>query len=88
MKKTGLIGLGIISEHILYGLSYSKFNYSNYEYILKENELEISLDIENISDRDAEEVIQVYVGKKDSNIYRPIKELKAFEKIKVDKNLI
>ena len=68
-----------------YGLSYSKFNYSNYEYILKENELEISLDIENLSDRDAEEVIQVYVGKKDSNIYRPIKELKAFEKIKVNK---
>ena len=68
-----------------YGLSYSNFNYSNYEYILKENELEISLDIENISDRDAEEVIQVYAGKKDSNIYRPIKELKAFEKIKVNK---
>ena len=69
-----------------YGLSYSKFSYSNYNYSLNEKELEVSLDIENLSDRDAEEVIQIYVSKLNSNIYRPLKELKAFSKVKVNKN--
>ena len=65
-----------------YGLSYSKFEYSNYSYELSEDKsiIKVSLDVENTSDIDGEEVIQVYVGKKDSAIYRPVKELKGFTK--------
>ena len=63
-----------------YGLSYSKFNYSNYSYNVSDEKIIVSLDIANESDIDGEEVIQIYIGKKNSNIYRPKKELKAFEK--------
>lgn len=63
-----------------YGLSYSKFNYSNFNYEVKDNKLIVSLDIENVSDIDGCDVIQIYVGKSESAIYRPIKELKGFTK--------
>ena len=42
--------------------------------------------ITNESDIDGEDVIQIYIGKKESNIYRPIKELKAFKKVFVKEN--
>lgn len=65
-----------------YGLSYSNFSYDNYQYkVVDNNVIQISLDITNNSDIDGEEVIQIYVGKKESNIYRPLKELKAFKKV-------
>ena len=63
-----------------HGLSYSKFEYSNYRYEVKEDKLYVSLDITNTSDIDGSAVIQIYVGKEASNIYRPKKELKAFKK--------
>lgn len=63
-----------------YGLSYSKFNYSNFVYSATDDKINVSLSITNESNIDGEDVIQIYVGKKASNIYRPIKELKAFKK--------
>ena len=69
-----------------YGLSYSKFSYSNFKYDVESDRIKVSLDIANESEIDGEEVIQIYIGKKRSNIYRPIKELKAFGKVKVKAN--
>ena len=69
-----------------YGLSYSKFSYSNFEYAVENDKIKISLDVTNESNVDGEDVIQVYIGKKNSNIYRPIKELKAFAKAFVKAN--
>ena len=69
-----------------YGLSYSKFNYSNFKYEVLGDKIIVSLDISNESDIDGEDVIQIYIGKKESNIYRPIKELKAFKKVFVKAN--
>ena len=67
-----------------YGLSYSKFKYDDFGYEVVNNEkIIISLKINNLSDIDGEDVIQVYIGKKESNIYRPIKELKGFKKFMV-----
>ena len=68
-----------------YGLSYSKFNYSNFstEVDNEQKYITVTLDVENVSDIDGEDVIQVYIGKKESNIYRPIKELKGFKKFMV-----
>ena len=63
-----------------YGLSYSEFKYSNFKYEVEGSKLLVSLDIENVSDLDGYDVVQVYVGKNESNIYRPIKELKGFTK--------
>ena len=41
----------------------------------------VSFEIKNVSDRDGKEIAQLYVGLKDSNIVRPLKELKGFTKV-------
>ncbi len=64
-----------------YGLSYSKFSYSGFDCKVTDDVIEVSLDITNESDIDGEDVIQIYIGKGKSDIYRPIKELKAFKKV-------
>ena len=64
-----------------YGLSYASFNYSDFSYSLSEEKIKISLNITNISEIDGDDVIQIYIGKKNSDIYRPKKELKAFKKV-------
>lgn len=69
-----------------YGLSYSKFGYSNFEYKITDKKIIVSLDVTNESEIDGEDVIQIYIGKKNSDIYRPIKELKAFGKAFVKAN--
>ena len=69
-----------------YGLSYSKFAYSNFEYDVAGEKINVALDIRNESNVDGEDVIQIYIGKKNSDIYRPIKELKAFAKAFVKAN--
>jgi len=63
-----------------YGLSYSKFRYSDFDCNVTDEKIEISLSVTNESDIPGEDVIQIYIGKKASDIYRPIKELKAFKK--------
>ena len=60
-----------------FGLTYSKFVYSG----LRVNNDQISFHVKNKGKFDASEVVQIYVGKKDSSIIRPEKELKFFKKI-------
>lgn len=72
-----------------YGLSYTTFEYSDIELeddfdIEKGGKLNIT--IKNTGNTDGKEVVQVYIGKKDSKYLRPIKELKAFTKISVKAN--
>ena len=63
-----------------YGLSYSSFDYSDFSYSLSDEKIKISLNITNNSNLDGDDVIQIYIGKSNSDIYRPKKELKAFKK--------
>lgn len=63
-----------------HGLSYSEFQYKNLKLDLYGNMLELSYEIENISDVDGKEVSQVYVRAIGSYVYRPYKELKGFDK--------
>ena len=60
-----------------YGLSYTKFEYSN----LKVSETGVSFDITNAGQVDGKEVAQLYVGLKESALIRPVKELKGFVKV-------
>jgi len=64
-----------------YGLSYSHFDYSNFAYAVEGDKIKVSLSVTNNSEFDGDEIIQIYIGKRHSCIYRPIKELKAFEKV-------
>lgn len=64
-----------------YGLSYSKFEYSDLKVEVKEDHVDVKLRVENVSDVDGKEVVQLYVNEVQPNTYRPIRELKAFEKV-------
>jgi len=59
-----------------FGLTYSKFKYSN----LKIESDGVRFKLKNTGSYDAKEVCQMYVGKKDTGILRPTKELKGFSK--------
>ncbi|MCI7213802.1 MAG: fibronectin type III-like domain-contianing protein, partial [Bacillales bacterium] len=65
-----------------YGLSYSNFEYSSLRINkLSETDYEVFVDIENASDIDGKEVIQLYVSDLSSSVSRPLRELKGFEKV-------
>lgn len=60
-----------------YGLSYTTFSYSD----LKISDKGITLNVTNTGNFDGSEVVQLYVGMDNSNLYRPKKELKGFSKV-------
>ena len=69
-----------------YGLSYTKFEYSNpaiSSSTLKRGEsVTVSIDIENIGERDGYETVQLYIRDvKAKLVARPLKELKGFDKV-------
>ncbi len=68
-----------------FGLSYTEFSYSDLLIEDKSDKsnfnIEIKVNILNTGSIEGAEVVQLYIGKKDSQIIRPIKELKAFQKI-------
>lgn len=65
-----------------YGLSYTKFEYSN----LKVNENGVTFNVKNIGEVEGKDVPQLYVGLKDSVIFRPVRELKGFKKVSLKPN--
>lgn len=68
-----------------YGLSYTTFKYSGLRVSKKNikdtDTLTVSFKIKNTGDRAGSEIAQLYVCDKESTIYRPIKELRGFEKV-------
>ncbi len=68
-----------------YGLSYTTFAYSGIALDKaaygKEDEIKVSLTLSNTGDCDGTEVVQVYVRDLVGSITRPVKELKAFERV-------
>ncbi|HEY8419459.1 MAG TPA: glycoside hydrolase family 3 C-terminal domain-containing protein [Clostridia bacterium] len=68
-----------------YGMSYTTFELKDFKVKTDKENINIDLTIKNIGDYDGAEVIQVYVGKADSAVVRPKKELKAFKKAHLKK---
>jgi beta-glucosidase len=68
-----------------FGLSYTTFSYSNLKIdkntLTSDSEIQVSIDVSNTGNIAGEEVVQMYVGYKNSSVDRPIKELKGFRKI-------
>lgn len=68
-----------------YGLSYTTFEYSTPKAetttISPDETLKFSIDITNTGKIDGAEAVQVYVSDPVSSLPRPVKELKAFEKV-------
>ncbi|MDR7208235.1 glycoside hydrolase family 3 N-terminal domain-containing protein [Flavobacterium piscis] len=71
-----------------YGLSYTKFNYSDLKLSsakMKKNEtIKISFLLSNIGKVAGEEVVQLYLQDKFGSVVRPVLELKDFQKIKLN----
>lgn len=71
-----------------YGLSYTKFKYSNIrlsQKSIKEDEsITITTTITNIGNYKGDEVVQLYISYPNSKIARPIKQLKGFQKVLLD----
>ena len=71
-----------------YGLSYTKFKYSNLQIpanISSEKDFEISVDITNTGDRDGDEVAELYLKDEKASTPRPIVQLEGFERIHLKK---
>ncbi|WP_310379843.1 beta-glucosidase BglX [Flavobacterium sp.] len=72
-----------------FGLSYTTFEYSNLKISsdkIKFNEkVKITVDVKNTGNYDGQEVVQLYVRDLVGSVTRPVKELKAFEKIDLKK---
>ncbi|MCD7856928.1 MAG: glycoside hydrolase family 3 C-terminal domain-containing protein [Clostridiales bacterium] len=60
-----------------YGLSYTTFAYSD----LTVSDKEATFTLTNTGDRDGAEVAQLYVSAKCKGVFRPVKELKGFQKV-------
>jgi beta-glucosidase len=68
-----------------YGLSYSDFKYSdlklNKKTLHKKDEVQVSLKVTNTSNRDGEEVVQLYAQAVSPKKEHAIKELRGFERV-------
>ena len=68
-----------------YGLSYTTFEYSNLQVDKKEmsdkDTVEVSVKVKNTGDRAGKTVVQLYVEAPETEVVRPVRELRGFEKI-------
>jgi beta-glucosidase len=73
-----------------HGLSYTKFEYTSISVDKKEfndNEtLTVKVSVKNIGKLAGKEIVQLYIRDVDSSVIRPIKELRAFEKVDLKPN--
>lgn len=68
-----------------YGLSYTKFAYTNLqiekEEISAEESIQISVDVENVGSCAGDEVVQLYLRDMYASMVRPVKELAGFKRV-------
>ncbi len=72
-----------------YGLSYTDFTYSGMRtdraVCTDCDEITVSVDVENTGERSGKEVVQFYIKSPGTRLVRPVRELKAFRKIFLEK---
>jgi len=68
-----------------WGLSYTSFKYSNLhlsqDSIGSQGNVQVMVDVTNSGQRPGDEVVQLYIHDEVSSVTRPIKELRAFQRI-------
>jgi beta-glucosidase len=64
-----------------FGLSYTTFNLSNAAFGVEEDRIVATCVVENTGAYEGAEVVQFYVGYKNSKIDRPVKVLRGFERV-------
>ncbi|MDR0314512.1 MAG: glycoside hydrolase family 3 C-terminal domain-containing protein [Oscillospiraceae bacterium] len=70
-----------------HGLSYTTFKYSdmmlNHDNISAQDSLEVKVTVENTGKAAGQEIVQIYVSRGDTKVFRPQKELKGFQKVRL-----
>lgn len=70
-----------------YGLSYTNFEYSDLKLASDKltvgGEVNVSVNLKNVGKYDGTEVVQLYVQDKVGSVTRPVKELKAFQRVEL-----
>lgn len=73
-----------------YGLSYTVFKYSSLKISSREvkcgENVRVSVDVENIGRMEGEEVVQLYISQSSQSFRVPIRELKGFRRIYLNRN--
>ncbi|MGF9697134.1 beta-glucosidase [Paenibacillus sp. MABNR03] len=71
-----------------HGLSYTTFEYTdlsvNRNELTDQDEVEVRVNITNTGARAGKEIVQLYIRDLESTVIRPVKELKAFAKVKLE----
>jgi beta-glucosidase len=71
-----------------HGLSYTAWAYDNLVVgtpkVRPDGRLDVTVDVTNTGDRAGEEVVQLYIGFEDSKVERPVKLLRAFDKVALE----
>ena len=75
--------------HFGYGLSYTKYDYSNLKLsetgITAGENVKVTIDVTNSGELDGDEIVQLYIRDLVSTVTRPVKELKDFARIHLKK---
>jgi beta-glucosidase len=70
-----------------YGLSYTRFAYSNLrvssDSVKKSGSVSVQVDVQNLGSRLGEEVVQLYVRRAHSAVERPLQQLQGFRRVAV-----
>lgn len=66
-----------------HGLSYTEFKYENLKIDVDQNTctVNVSFDVENVGEREGDEVVQLYLRDVVASVARPVKELKRFARV-------
>ena len=66
-----------------FGLSYTSFVWSDMQMSEEGEKFMISCRVKNTGSRGGAEVVQLYVSAPESKVYKPLRELKAFQKVRL-----
>lgn len=68
-----------------HGLSYGRFEYASLTVdepaSTASGTVTVSVDVTNVADREADEVVQLYIGQRHGSASRPVRELKGFRRV-------
>jgi beta-glucosidase len=70
-----------------HGLSYTRFALHgpvlDRDSVSADGVIEVSVEVENVGERDGDEVIQLYVRDREASVTRPVKELRGFRRVRL-----
>lgn len=70
-----------------YGLTYTSFKYDNLQVSTSNDGLDVSVSVANTGNQNGSETVQLYIRDIAATIVRPIKELKGYQKVSIDKGV-